>query len=133
MPDPAEDTFVAGASAGVLVWTEVLGPDGTLYGYAPVALADAASYYAGFKTPKLLGVGRIARALSDEHGTYESQRFGVTLDDTDRQWRDWLGAADTRLILNRRVVVRLIREETWRAAGRPRTVAIGLIRDYRVE
>jgi len=128
-----EEIFEPGQSFGPLVWVEVLGPDGDTRAYAPVALPDPSAYYWGWKPPALLGVGRVARALSDEHGQYESQRFSTTLDDMDRQWRIWLGDVATRLILNKRVVLRMISEPAWRAKLRPRTVALGLIRDYRLE
>ena len=128
-----EEVFEPGQSFGPLVWVEVLGPDGDTRAYAPVALPDPSTYYWGWKPPALLGVGRVARALSDEHGQYESQRFSTTLDDMDRQWRIWLGDVATRLILNKRVVLRMISEPAWRAKLRPRTVALGLIRDYRLE
>lgn len=131
--DPIEEVFEPGQSFGPLVWVEVVGPDDEVYVSAPVTLADPATYYHGYKAPKLLSVGRIARALSDELGQYESQRFSVSLDDMDRQWRSWLGDLDTRLILNKRVTVRMISETAWRQKLRPRTVALGLIRDYRLE
>ena len=128
-----EEVFEPGQSFGPLVWVEVLGPDGDTRAYAPVALPDPSTYYWGWKPPALLNVGRVARALSDEDGQYESQRFSTTLDDMDRQWRIWLGDMATRLILNKRVVLRMISEPAWRAKLRPRTVALGLIRDYRLE
>lgn len=128
-----EEVFEPGQSFGPLVWVEVLGPDGTTRAYAPVTLPDPSTYYYGYKPPELLNVGRVARALSDEQGQYESQRFATTLDDVRRQWRVWLGETATRLILNKRVVLRMISEPAWRAKLRPRTVAIGLIRDYRLE
>jgi len=128
-----EETYEPGQSFGPLVWAEVVGPDNVTRAYAPVTLPDPAAYYSGCKPATLLGVGRIARALSDEQGQYESQRFSTTLDDMDRTWRDWLGDSATRLILNDRVVVRMISEPSWRAKLRPRTVAIGLVRDYRLE
>jgi len=128
-----EEIFEPGQSFGPLVWAEVVGADNVIRAYAPVTLVDPAAYYSGYKVARLLGMGRIARALSDEQGQYESQRFSTTLDDVDRTWRDWLGDAATRLILNDRVVVRMISEPAWRLKLRPRTVAIGLVRDYRLE
>lgn len=134
MPDPAEDTFESGQSLGPLIWVEVTGPDAVTRGYAPVDLPDPASYYRGWKPAEMIAAGRMVRALSDESGQYEAQRFSVTLTDAaSRQWRTWLGATATRNLLNRLVVARMISVDAWRQKLRPRTVAVGLVRDYRLE
>ena len=129
-----EAAWEPGDSFGPLIWAELAEPTGGTYVAAPVDLPDPASYYHGYKAPTLLGAGRVRRALSDEAGQYEAQRFTVTLDDRDRRWRTYLGARDlTRLLLNRRVVCRMISDTGRRALLRPRTVAIGLVRSYTLE
>lgn len=129
-----EAQWEPGDSFGPLLWAEVADPDGSTYVAAPVDLPDPATYYGGYKAPTLLGAGRVRRALSDESGEYESQRFTVTLDDSARRWRTYLGMRDvTRLLLNRLVVCRMISDPGRRALLRPRTVAIGLIRSYTLE
>ena len=130
-PTYSEETFEVGDSFGPLVWAELENPDGTTTVHAPVDLPDAPTYYHGYKGPSLLGAGRIRRALSDESGQYESQRFTVDLDDTARTWRALLGQPSAaRLLLNKRVVVRMVSDPGRRAQQRPRTVALGLIRSY---
>jgi len=133
-PTYEEEIFEPGQNFGPLVWVEVAGPDAVTRGYAPVALPDPASYYRGWKPAEMVAAGRMARALSDEQGQYEAQRFGVTLSDmASRQWRTWLGDPSTRQLLNRLIVMRMISVEAWRAKLRPRTVGVGYVRDYRLE
>ena len=133
-PTYTEEHFEVGDTFGPLIWAELAEPGGTTYVAAPVDLPDPASYYHGYKAPTLLGAGRMRRALSDDEGQYEAQRFTVTVDDTARRWRTYLGARDvTRLLLNRRVVCRMISDDGRRALQRPRTVAIGLVRGYTLE
>lgn len=128
MPEFAPTTATPYA---VVTWAEIETPVGTTAMVAGVALPDGASYYGGYKAPDLLTLGRIRRGLSDEGGQYESQRFTVTLSDQSRTWRTYLGTpSSVRLLLNRRLVVRLLDDTTRRAEGVPRTVAIGLIRSY---
>ena len=118
-------------SYDVLTWAEIETPVGTTALAAPVDVADPGTYYGGYKPPTLLGCGPVRRALSDDEGQYESQRFTVTLSDQARTWRTYLGTPSAaRLVLNKRLVVRLLDDTTRRAAGDPRTVAIGLVRSY---
>lgn len=126
-----EEAFAAGQSLAPLVWAELENPDASITVHAPVALADAAAYYQGFKAADLLSAGRIRRALSDDEGEYEVQQFDVTLSDMGRTWRTYLGQPSaSTVVLNKRILVRLV-SDTWRRVQlRPRTVAIGLIRGY---
>ena len=129
----AEETFAAGAPVAPVLWAELEQPDDALDLVAPVGLADRATYYSGWKAASLLAAGRIRRALSDDEGQYEVQRFDVTLSDLTRTWRTWLGQPSTdAVVLNHRIVVRLASDAWRRAELRPRTVAIGLIRGYRL-
>ena len=122
-----------GQSFGPLVWVEWDGSDGTVRVWAPVDLPDPATYYHGYKSPRLLSAGRVVRALSDEQGEYQGQTFDVTVDDTARDLRTLLGASDGRRhFLNTRGVMRMISQDDWRAKRVPRTVAIGQARNYRL-
>jgi len=126
-----EPVWEPGDSFGPLVWAELENPDATTTVHAPVDLPDPEGYYHGFKASDLLSAGRIRRALSDEEGQFESQRFTVTLSDQSRTWRAYLGSVSaSRLLLNKRVVLRMISDEGRRALLRPRTVGIGLVRSY---
>lgn len=130
-PTYSEETFAVGDSFGPLLWAEIEQPDGSTTVHAPVDLPDPPTYYHGYKGPSLLGAGRVRRALSDEQGQYESQRFTLSLDDTARTWRALLGTpSSARLLLNKRVVVRMVSDPGRRTLQRPRTVALGLIRSY---
>lgn len=132
VPFEMEPVITPGESFGPLVWAEFAGPDDATHVWAPVDLPDPSTYYHGFKSAKILGFGPVARALSDENGDYESQRFEVTLSDIDRTIRTWLGTDATRLLVNKLLVLRMISDTGRRALERPRTVAIGLVRTYRL-
>lgn len=122
-----------GQSFGPLVWDEWEATDGTTRVWAPVDLPDPASYYFGYKPPKLLRAGKVVRALSDEQGEYQGQTFESTVIDIDRDLRTLLGQTDDRRhFLNTRIVRRMISEDDWRLKKIPRTVAIGLVRNYRL-
>jgi hypothetical protein len=118
-------------SFGPVVWIEFSSPDNSMQVWAPVPLPDPASYYYGYKAPKLLSAGVIQRTLSDEQGQYSAQRFGFVVSDLDRYLATLLGA--DQWLLNRRVVMRLISDEQRRALGIPRTVGIGLVRGYQAQ
>ncbi len=125
-----EVDFDPGGSFGPIVWAEIESTDGTTHVVSAVDLPDPSTYYHGFKIGKVLTPPTIVRALSDENGEYESQSFGLEMDDTSRYFRDLLADAETQLINNKRVVVRMIDEASWRRRDIPRTVAIGLVRNY---
>jgi len=132
MPYEPEEVVIVGESFGPLVWVEFAAPDNTTHVWAPVDLPDPSTYYHGFKSAKILGFGPTVRALSDENGDYESQRFEVTIADVDRTVRGWLGTEATRLLVNKLLVMRMISDAGRRALERPRTVALGLVRAYRL-
>ena len=132
MPYEPEIIVVTAESFGPLVWAEFSAPDASTHVWAPVDLPDPSTYYHGFKSAKILGFGPVVRALSDENGDYESQRFEVVLSDIDRTIRGWLGTEATRLLVNKLLVMRMISDTGRRALERPRTVAIGLVRSYRL-
>lgn len=128
-----EVTPQIGQSFGPLVWAEWEGSDDVRRTWAPVDLPDPADYYGGYKEPKLLRPGVIVRSLSDEDGQYQSQQFEVEISDMDRTIRTLLGRSDDqRLILNTPLVMRMISDEDRRQLLIPRTVAIGVVRGYRL-
>ncbi len=132
-PNPVEVEPETGDSFGPLVWVEWGGSDDVIRVWAPVDLPDPDTYYHGYKAPLLLLAGRVVRALSDEQGEYQGQVFDATIDDTGRDIRTLLGASDnTRHLLNTRGVMRMISQADWRLKLTPRTVAIGLVRNYRL-
>lgn len=123
-----------GSSFGPLVWVEFESPDGTVPVWAAVDLPDPPEYYHGFKVAKVLEWGKMTRALSDEKGNYETQKFSVTVSDAgDRYVANLLGSNSTRLLLNKRMVVRMISDPDRRLLKTPRTVGIGISRSYRAE
>lgn len=120
-------------SFGPLVWVEWTGPDGSLPVWAPVDLPDPSTYYRGFKEAKILVAGVVQRSLSDESGELQNQRFDVELDDSDLTLRTLLGQSDARRhLINTPLVMRMINDEDRRLLKRPRTVAIGVVREYRL-
>lgn len=133
LPFEMEPIVDPATSFGPLLWVEFAAPDSTTHVWAEVDLPDPSTYYHGWKAAKLIGLGPIKRALSDEDGDYEAQRFEVTITDIDRTVRAWLGSEATRVLVNRLLVMRMISDEGRRALERPRTVAIGLVRSYRLE
>lgn len=121
-----------GQSFGPILWAEyATPPSDAIRVMAGVDLADPSTYYGGYKEPRLIAPGTVARALSDEQGQYQGARFTVSLDDTDRVFRDLLDRYGT--LANRRLVIRMISDEDRRALKKPRTVAVGIVRDYRAE
>lgn len=133
LSENTEVTVEPGQSFGPLVWDEWEGSDGTVRVWAPVDLPDPAGYYHGYKSPKLLIAGRVVRALSDEQGEYQGQTFESTVKDIDRDLRTLLGRTDERRhFLNTRIVRRMISQDDWRLKLVPRTVAIGMVRNYRL-
>jgi len=102
----------------------------TQYTWSKVDLPDPADYYGGYKQPRLLKSGQYMRALSDRRGEPEMSTFDFTVSDTDRLVRGLLAGATSRYIINKTVIVRTISDAGRRALEIPRTVAIGVIRDY---
>lgn len=116
-----------------LIWTElnlVVGGFSGLYYWAKTDLPDPSTYFGGYKEPRILSVGPITRALSDRFGQYEAASFSVLVSDADRLIRGLLAGVESRYLLNRRMIARMISDAGRRAQLIPRTVGIGLIRDY---
>ncbi len=127
-----ETSDLAGDSVP-LVWSEfavVVGAFSQTYRWAKVDLPDPATYYGGFKEARILSVGAIRRALSDRRGNYEAASWGLTVSDTDRLLRGILDGSDSRYLLNKYAILRMISDAERRLLRTPRTIAIGLLRDY---
>jgi hypothetical protein len=114
--------------AAVLVWAEFTDAQNTGYYWSKVALADPAAYYGGYKDASILEWGEIQRALSDYRGAYEGATFACTRSDTDRLLRGLLGAAATRVMFGRPILIRSISDAGRRALQTPRTLARGIVR-----
>lgn len=102
----------------------------TQHTWAKIALPDPASYYGGYKEPRLLSVGAIKRALSDRLGNFETASFDFLVSDHDRLIRGKLAGLTSRWLQNKVVIARMISDVDRRALLIPRTVAIGRIRDF---
>lgn len=116
-----------------LVWVEfslIVGAFSQVYRWAKVDLADRATYFGGFKQARLLVAGSIRRALSDWRGNYEAASWTITLSDADRLLRGLLAGADSRYMLNKFALMRMISDAGRRLLQIPRIVAIGILRDY---
>ena len=125
-----------GTTFGPLIWIEFYNPaTEAVIAHAKVDLNDSITYYKGQKFGKILSMDRVVRALSsDDDGVPEGQRWGATYDDNDRYFRNILGRSDfRRLILNGNVKMRMISNRGRLALEIPRTVALGLIRNYRLD
>jgi hypothetical protein len=94
--------------------------------FADRPLPDPASYYRGWKAPRVLQWGQIRRALSGFTGEYETSDFQITLTDTDYLLR---GLDEDDDLVNGQAVVRMITDEGRRALAVPRVVYRGLVRD----
>lgn len=122
-----------GTNFGPLIWAEWRGNDGSEPVWAPVDLADPSTYYRGFKVGKLQNAGLIQRALSDEDGEIQSQQFEIEISDIDTSIRTLLGRTDlARHLVNTPLVLRMISDPDRRLQKVPRTVAIGIVREYRL-
>lgn len=100
---------------------------------AEVDLNDRASYYGGYKAPRVLQWHRISRGTSDRAGQIEHMSFGARFSDTDRYFRGRLGVEATRYLTNKPLVERMIDDEERRREGLPRIVANGYVSDYSPE
>jgi hypothetical protein len=113
-------------------WTHV-STSGTpnTYLWAPVDLIDDADYYGGYKEARILSYGRIRRALSDDRGQFETAQFSIIMSDTDRLIRGLLASANSKYFLNRMIVLRMIDDYNRRLEAVPRTIARGILRNYK--
>jgi hypothetical protein len=89
-------------------------------------LPDPASYYRGWKEPRVLEWGKIRRALSGFNGEYETSDFQLTCTDTDYLLRT---LDDDEDLVDSHAVVRMIDDVGRRALQTPRVVYRGLVRD----
>jgi hypothetical protein len=114
-------------------WTHVESVSGTPHTYlwAPVDLIDPETYYGGYKEARILSYGRIRRALSDDRGQFETSQFSMVMADTDRLIRGLLASSNTKNFLNRMIVLRMIDDYNRRLFNIPRTIARGILRNYK--
>lgn len=123
---PGTDVSIATATTPLL-FVEIAFDGGTRR-YAQVPLADASSYYGGYKEGRVVSVSAIQRALSSADGGFSTSTCQVTLDDADRALRT-LEAAGT--LMNRRVDV-YVTDDADRRAGNPaRRMGSFLIRRWK--
>ncbi len=122
-PDPV---FVNTSLTTGLTWMIVTTRSGTQYVWSDRPLPDPASYYLGWKEPRVMQWGAIRRALSGFDGQYETSDFTVTLSDTDRLLRQL--DADAQLV-NATVAVYMIDDPGRRLLSKAKTVYRGVIRD----
>ena len=130
-PPPPEVEFPSDV-LGLLIWIEWTHIDetgDTTYVYAKVSLADAMSYYGGWKEARVVAWGKFRRALSDRLGQYEIASLSWTLSDTDRFIRGMLAHPTMRYFQNRQVAMRMIDDAGRRREDTPRLVARGVIRN----
>lgn len=116
--------------SGDLIWAEITDHANGVHPVSTMALTDPATYYGGYKEPRVIDWGTIRRSLSDEQGVMEWSDFSFLMSDTDHFWRTLLSNLSTRALLNMPVVVRTISDALRRVFGVPRTIARGLIGNY---
>ena len=116
-----------GATIG-LTWVEFTDALGAVHVWSQHALPDPASYYEGWKEPRVLEWNEITRSLSDHQGQYVGSQAGWLNDDTDLAIRQLLNS--TRYFYNRVVVIRTISDPDRRALLTPRTIFRGRVRGY---
>ena len=131
LPLAGEIEFPAAEVSIGLTWVEFLDKANVMHVSSKIDLPDPASYYHGYKEPRVITWGQIVRALSDRAGQYEGGEFTWVWSDTDRVIRTLLGNESTKVFLNRPVTVRMIDDVDRRLQAIPRTVWKGLVRDYK--
>lgn len=70
-----------------LTWIDVLSQAGSAEAWSKIPIADMDWFYGGFKEPRVLTWGEIARGLSDYTGASQATTFRWTLADFDRAIR----------------------------------------------
>lgn len=115
----------------IVAWVEFVDSLDDLHVWSMQALTDPATYYGGFKEPRVVEMGQLVRALSDINGTYQGADFSLVLSDNDRVIRAMLAGASTKFFINRNLIVRMIDDISRRQGKQPRTVMRGLVADYR--
>lgn len=114
-----------------LTWVEFTDSADALKVWANVALPDPATYFGGYKEPRVVEWGSIRRGLSDVNGTYEGTAWSWILNDTDRTIRALLAGDLTKWFVNRSVTGRAITDTLRRALALPRTIFRGVVRDFK--
>jgi hypothetical protein len=99
----------------------------TTTAYAETMLPDRSTWWHGQKTPRILTVSPIRRALSRDGG-FETSAWTVTLNDTDRSFR---AAAATTTLTGQYVALYVVDDATRRAEGVPYRIAAGMIASHR--
>ncbi len=111
----------------------IVGTFNTTYHWSKVPVSDPPTYFGGFKDGIITSVGTVSRALSDRNGEYESATWSVTISDKDRTFRGLLDGAYSKYLMNRFIIMRMITDADRRLSRTPRTIALGLVRNYKVE
>jgi hypothetical protein len=100
----------------------------TTYRWAPRPFADSGSWKEG----RLVSVGPITRALSDDDGHYEVATNRVVLDDTDGLIRGLLATQATSYFTGREASLKLLSEAGRRAGTTPRFLFRGRVQDVQL-
>lgn len=103
----------------------------TTYRWSPRPLADVGTYHGGWKEGRVESADLIERVLSDPNGHHETSRFGVTVRDTDRLIRGFMGGLTTEHLVNREACIKLVSTDGRKAGTpvEPRILTRGRIRD----
>jgi hypothetical protein len=140
-PPPPVFTL-GGALSGVvgpLYWTKIVHKDAAgdpaVFPWAPVTIADPASYYDGLKEAKLLSIGEISCPLSDRTGRLQVPTCDVTYSDLPdasglMTLRGMLGRDTQRVLKNAEFTVYAITDEARRALLAPEIMFRGYIDRY---
>lgn len=127
-----ESDMPSGDTIG-LSWVELTDKASTVHTWARIALPDPATYYDGYKEPRVESFGTVRRSLSDDYGQPEAIDFSFTVSDNDRLIRGLLANHTTRSLAGRSVVARMITDELRRVQATPRTYFRGFVSDYKLE
>ncbi|MGE0225473.1 MAG: hypothetical protein AB7S57_19550 [Acetobacteraceae bacterium] len=108
------------------------------YNWSKHDLADPGTYYGGFKEGRLVDAGVFRRSVSDRRGEVITSDFQIVISDlygvsTSRLMRGKLAGVTSKYIINKTVVARTVTDEDRRALLIPRTIGVGLIRNYAPE
>lgn len=124
--DPANGASLATSTRPVL-WA-VFNLDSGSKGYAYEALPDPSGYHHGFKAGRIVSVGTVTRAASDDFGGFTTSRLDLTLLDGDGFWRN---QASLETIRYRSVELFIADDATRIAQSTARRVGLFFIQSYR--
>jgi hypothetical protein len=140
---PPPPVFTLGGAlsgiVGPLYWTKIVHKDAAgdpaVFPWAPVTIADPASYYDGLKEAKLLSIGEISCPLSDRTGRLQVPTCDVTYSDLPNAsglmtLRGMLGRDTQRVLKNAEFTVYAITDEARRALLDPEIMFRGYIDRY---